>query len=400
MFNYRFVPYLIVVGIVMFLSACYMGYREYQKHVEFETFMTNVQATLDKDSNPSLVSARTEQMESNLQGISTKSSVATHQKMSNMQHPEDFMATYQRLSNMPSPIDTLGEPVKVAVVSSAEADEEPVDMAEIPPEILAQMPDPDAPMIPLRVQTPDGNIRVILVPAGIDYNEVDIALSEEIAHSPAAPIVGLFDKVGSVRHSEIPEGETAESYLEKKSWSTYLGVSIEEVGKMMESGHIQRRNVSRSPVVEFPIEELIGDDRRSSGSIDEALPSEEHQSKAPVFDRRIFKDTQRAPDRSDVLVSPSDLSDIFKPISPQSVEDIEKQLTPQGIEAELEGLSTDRVSKAQQLIDQYGSEEGLRRLRESDPGAAERFESDTSRPGRERRNPPARDTSEDAASIQ
>ena len=386
MLNRRLIPYFIVVGIGVLLSVCYMGYREYQKHVEFEAFMAKVQATLDKDSNPSLVSARTEQMESNLQGISTSSSVTTHQKPSNMPQPEDFMATYQRLSNMPSPIDTLGEPVKVAVVSSAETDEEPVDMAELPPEIRAQLPDPDAPMKPLRVQTPDGNIRVILVPAGIDYNEVDIALSEEIANSPAARVLGRFDKVGSVRDSEIPEGETAESYIDKKRWSTVLGVSIEEVGKMMERGHIQRRNVSRSPVVEFPIEELIGDDHhhQSSGSIDEALPSGEHQSKVPVFDRRLFEDTQRAPVRSDVPVSPLDPPDMVKPISPQSVEDIEKQLTPEGIEAELsQGLSPDRFNNAQQLIDQYGTEEGLRRLRESDPEAARQFE-------RERRPVPSR----------
>lgn len=37
-------------------------------------------------------------------------------------------------------------------------------------------------------------------------------------------------------------------------------------------------------------------------------------------------------------------------------------------------LSPERFDKAQQLIDQYGAEEGLRRLRESDPEAARQFE--------------------------
>ena len=55
--------------------------------------------------------------------------------------------------------------------------------------------------------------------------------------------------------------------------------------------------------------------------------------------------------------------------------ELEKQLTPGGIEAELSGgVSADRFDKAQQLIDQYGTEEGLRRLRESDPEAARQFE--------------------------
>ena len=54
----------------------------------------------------------------------------------------------------------------------------------------------------------------------------------------------------------------------------------------------------------------------------------------------------------------------------------ESHSTPTG-----EPLSPDRFDKAQQLIDQYGTEEGLRRLRESDPDAARQFE-------RERRSPP------------
>ena len=75
-------------------------------------------------------------------------------------------------------------------------------------------------------------------------------------------------------------------------------------------------------------------------------------------------------------VSPSDPPGITKPTpSHPSVADIEKQLTPMGIESELsEGVSTDSFDKAQQLIDDYGTEEGLRRLREMAPEAARRFE--------------------------
>ena len=387
MFNRRLIPYFIVVGTAVLLSVCYMGYREYQKHVEFETFMAKVQATLDKDTNPPLVSSRTEQTESN-------------QKPSNIPPPEDFMATYQRLSNMPSLIDALGKPVKVAVVSSDEADEEPVEMAELPPEIRALLPDPDAPMKLLRVQTPDGNIRVILVPAGIDYNAVDIALSEEIANSPAARLVGRLDRVGSVRDSEIPEGETAESYLNKMDWASRYGVSIEAVEKMMERGHIPQRNIiARSPVVEFSDRDLLfhshdHDDRsRSGGRVDAALHSGEHRAEVPVSDGAGSEDIQHAPVRSDIPVSPSNLPDMVKPTpAPPNVADIENQLTPAGIEAELgKGLSPDRFDKAQQLIDQYGTEEGLRRLRESDPEAARQFE-------RERRPVPSRDVPDEGQS--
>ena len=53
-----------------------------------------------------------------------------------------------------------------------------------------------------------------------------------------------------------------------------------------------------------------------------------------------------------------------------------------------EGLSLDSYDTAKQLFDRYGAEEGLRRLQEMDPDAAERFE-------RERR--PSRDAPKDDA---
>lgn len=63
-------------------------------------------------------------------------------------------------------------------------------------------------------------------------------------------------------------------------------------------------------------------------------------------------------------------------------------------------LSPEQLDNALKLIDQYGTEEGLRRLRESDPEAAEQFES-VPKPGQERRpSEPARDTSDDAAPTQ
>ena len=78
--------------------------------------------------------------------------------------------------------------------------------------------------------------------------------------------------------------------------------------------------------------------------------------------------------------------------------DVKKQFTPElptaeSVAAKLnEQLSLDRFDKAQQLIEQYGSEEGLRRFREMDPQAARQFE-------RERRKPPAPSESGEGAST-
>ena len=75
-----------------------------------------------------------------------------------------------------------------------------------------------------------------------------------------------------------------------------------------------------------------------------------------------------------------------------------------------EGLSAEQREQAKQLFDQYGTEEGLRRLREIAPDAAERFEFDPDsiedaenrhksippsreQAGRERRSAPSRDAS-------
>ena len=59
--------------------------------------------------------------------------------------------------------------------------------------------------------------------------------------------------------------------------------------------------------------------------------------------------------------------------------------SPKQIENEVNaGISPDSFDKMQQLIDQYGTEEGLRRLQESDPEAARRFE-------QVRRGAPSRD---------
>lgn len=57
------------------------------------------------------------------------------------------------------------------------------------------------------------------------------------------------------------------------------------------------------------------------------------------------------------------------------------------------GLSKEQRDQAKRLFDQHGTEEGLRRLRESDPDAARRFD-------RERGSAPSRDTSEEAAPTQ
>ena len=44
MLNRRFTPYLVVVGLIALLLVCHIGYREYQKQVAFERFISGAEA--------------------------------------------------------------------------------------------------------------------------------------------------------------------------------------------------------------------------------------------------------------------------------------------------------------------------------------------------------------------
>ena len=95
----------------------------------------------------------------------------------------------------------------------------------------------------------------------------------------------------------------------------------------------------------------------SSGEIDTVGDSVSEQS--------LFADDIDNSFPDDLPPADTESYEFEKPKFPQSVADIEKTLTPQGIEAELtEKLSPDRFDKKQQLIDQLGTEEGLRRPKE------------------------------------
>ncbi len=363
MFNYRFVPYLIVVGIVALLSVCYVGYRKYQEHTKFEVFMSKVQVTLDNDTS------------------------SPKQTEVQPQRNEPATTTRER-------IDVSAPPIQVGVHSKEEeAEFESIDWSEISPELRAKWEHFDpGPMTLQRIQTPNGNVHFIELPAGIDYGEVDITVSEDMTSQPTFPPTGSFAEIVSVQKSDIPEGEDVEEYIYKKRWALFLGVSVEEVGKQIDRGHLPPRPsiIERTPVIEFPIDELIGNDNHSGSavSVDEAQRSGEYRTEVSVSDGGLSEDTQRASVPADIPRSPSNLSGVLEP-SRRSMTGGERTKTPtpstaKSIETQLQKrLSPERFNNAQQLINQYGAEEGLRRLRESDPEAARRFE-------RERRPVPSR----------
>jgi len=172
-----------------------------------------------------------------------------------------------------------------------------------------------------------------------------------------------------------------------------LDLSLTETEKEMvdqELAILERRRPFSRGVVPLsdkpPVKvRVISEEDVQQGDVRSSHSSDNPQALSRAYSETDTVSGETLPVDTEGILSPSDLPDMGKPISPPNVADIEKQLTPEGIEAELSGeLSTDSFDKAQQLIDQYGTEEGLRRLREMDPEAARQFD-------RERRPVPSRD---------
>ena len=321
MFRHSLKRYFIAVGILALCFVSVFGYMQYQGHVEFKNFMSDMLAFQQSVDN------------TNLPGESPLSSVVKVETEET--NPEDIK------------VDEDSKPVFFDLEN----------------------------MVKQRVQAPDGTIHEILVPKGHELKEGDV-VSESFFDQPT-PFNFEAIKGGRIKKSEIPEGESVESYTTKHMLSKAYGVSIEEIEKMMERGDI---TVERSLINEFSGEDLLHTDAL------EYDPSEDSNEDAAAVP--IRPDSPPAvsdlPDMSGAKASPPNMPDLQKQKTFQKpAAELEQQLTPEGIEADgWEGLSSEQRKQAKQLFDQYGTEEGLRRLRGSDPEAAERFE-------RERR--PSRD---------
>ena len=211
---------------------------------------------------------------------------------------------------------------------------------------------------------------------------LDDLTASENAPGDTSPVVYHKD--------DVPAGEDPYLYGIKLSQAQARGLSIEEFEQKLANREIIIGNIYRTPITS-QVKRGVGETRLPKQFPDspselsqESEPSESAPIESTNPEGRFDEDTPSV--RSDVPLSPSYLPDMVESTPPPpSVTDLQKRLTPEGIVAELsEGLSSDSFDKALKFIDQYGTEEGLRRLREMDPEAARQFE-------RERR--PAQDTS-------
>ena len=435
MFNHRFFPYIVGGCIIVLLCVSYVGYRAYQKHVEYKAFMSDAQAfnrsIEEGHGHSSEASPHVGKVE-----VARKMSESNYQKES--EHDKTIFVSEGSGTKIETDRPMSKEYLEI---------QQWVTTGETTPYIEQKLKEraespPFADLVVQRVITPDGQIHTVWVHRDYQYEEGDQILKsqlqppEEELLEHASIIIDDVEYDLPEEYYSIEDPYEREVYSKKFWWSVENGVSMAEVEKKVEKGELdfslskiekgyideevvrEERHrlllqIPKPPLSDKPPVKItfLPDEQRMQGEgalpgwarkeignrplgSGEAVSDGTYSAADPFSEESVNEDTSGAPVRSDVPVSPSDLPSMVEPKSPQSVADIEKQLTPQGIEAELSGeLSTNPFDKAQQLIDEYGTTEGLRRLRESDPEAARRFE-------RERRGTPGRDAPDGGQSAQ
>ena len=434
MLKHRFMPYIVGGCVLVLLGVAYLSYVSYkadQNHKEWIAEMTEFQRSIegrhDHSSHPHIHHGEAE---------STAASTET------TEHAGDNPAFVGMTPNGEYSYDIAGR----HYISEEPMSQKQIDvnkylltgeMTSLVEEAIRETQEVHAMRFEAKViQTviaPDGQRYQVLVPRWEPYEEGNLILKSEINNpfleriadsETRTPRRRIITEEGEVHYLPaeyyaIADPYEQEEYFKKFDQSIQLGTSIAGIEKMIAAGKLdlsltetekeivdleqvalERRRAfspgAAPPLLDKPPvkvsflpddDDMVGWKRKHNPRTgrSEAVSNGDYSATAPFSEGSINTNASDATVGSDVPVSPSDLPDIVKPIFPPSVADIEKQLTPKGIEAELtEGLSPDRFDKAQQLIDQYGTEEGLRRLRESDPDAARRFE-------RGRRPVPSRD---------
>ena len=424
MFNRRFMPYIVGVCIVALISLSYVGYRAYQSHVEFETFIADAQEGFNRSveghhSHSSEALPYVSQRQP-LQEREPKVSESNHQKES--EHDEAIFVSEGSVTKIETDMPMDKEYLEI---------QQWVMTGETTPYIeqkLKERAESQLYLVNQRVVTPDGQIHTVVVHRNYQYKEGDKIFKSQIEPPDIEPIEHASIIIDDVEYDlpdeyySIDDPYERRVYSKKFWWSVENGVSMAEVEKKVGKGEL---DFSLSQAEKGYIDEEVAREERHRLLLEKqklpvsnkppvkvsflpdegegALPGWRQKGESPgpenVSEGNRPLDTETAPGSSDSPLSPSDLPDMVEPTpsrpSEPRTEAANKTLTlptAESIKAQLrEQLSPERFDKVQQLIDQYGTEEGLRRLRESAPDAAERFERERLRSERLQSSEPSRD---------
>ncbi len=437
MLNRRFIPYIVVgICILACLYVSYVGYIAYQNHVAYKAFWANPQAFNRSVEGQHEHSSHdhTHGDEDSLVALKPYHIRETGRGEFRQDHDHHLAPSGEYV------YEINGIPHYSDMPMSQEAIEirKWVLTGEMSPTVEKQLKyremfrEQEKRNVVQRVVTPDGKLHKVIVPRDVQYDEGDAVLQSELdppfiemayrnrnaVYSTKLTMDGV-DYYPPEEYHSISDPYEREEYFTKFAWSIELGISMAEVEKRIARGQLgsslsedvkrhvdeQMAMMERSKMLQPEIPSLLDKPpvkvKILSDEGPDALPGwmQKEEGNFPslstsaagtysgedfVSERGSHEDVSGAPVRSDVPRSPSDLPGMVEPVH-QDIADLQKRLTPEGVEAKLEqSVSPDHFDKAQQLIDQYGTEEGLRRLREIDPEAAWQFE-------RERRPVPSRD---------
>ena len=384
MLNHRFIPYLRALGLLVLLATSYWGYRAYQSHIEFEEFMLRAvtfQQSLNIDTPPGMTSINSQPLQRGGSTASPTSGLAT-----------DPAGDYSTHGEKPS-----SPPVKVRIMTPGEvalySDGDPNAAVRVESEPRAPVPDQtwgEDELVSQRVELPDGEIVKILAIPGLEIREGDRVSPQYIEN--ARDKRGNYIEVDGVRYDVPIESAEDEYARQKRLWASTLDVSVTEIEQMI---------ANRELVVKLSNESMTPEDTKINFNALRKIPRHLpflRSTRPDLFEEEpssnkshIFSDPESweiEPGGADTWVN----NPLFEPIQ-KGMEDRQSPIpsepsTVSNQETDTrEGLSPERFEKAQRLIEQYGTEEGLRRLREVDPDAARQFE-------RERKAPPTPDEPE------
>ena len=435
MLKRRFIPYIVGICIVAFLFISYVGYIAYRDHVEYKAFLSNAQAFYHSIEGQHDHSSHdhTHHGEGLSVASKTEKTGVGEQTDSGYEHPYFVGRTPdgEYSYNIAGRLYISNRPMSQKAIELQEwrltgKMTPAVEEAKRSAENYAQMRFRGK--VIQRVISPDGQLRRVLVPKWAQYEEGDAILQSEL-DPVSLKWTDLKQQPGIDGRIITPDGVSydvpeeyysiedpyeREKYFKKFDQSIQLGISMAEVEKKIAAGEIDV-SLSESEKSMVEEEQLFFERNRLltpsppplsdkppvkvrflPDEGEDALPGWRRKGESPgpknVSEGGSPLDTDTTPVRTDIPLPPLDLPGMVEStLSRRSEAELEASnktptpLTAESIETQLrERLSPERFSKVQQLIDRYGSEEGLRRFREMDPEAARQFE-------RERRPTPARE---------
>ena len=380
-------------GLLALLFTSYWGYRAYQSHVEYKQFMSEAisfQQSLVKDSQPGVDSTGSHNRQRGDNAVSSTSGLATDQIGRENTHGSDFSKKPVKVKIMPPEMVAKymdGDPHGAIRLGN---------LSELPPNFAPGTYTNDQ-LVSQWIELPDGKLVKVLVSPGLEFQEgerVSPQYIENMRDKRVNYIAMDGEKIAMAgKKYDIPIAMDGERYDipidpeqvrddRKILWAQTLSVSMEEIERLIANREliVKPHGEAMTPEergINFNLIRIYRPDLAKSASSEEMHQfSEVREIELSGSDGASY--TKQSP-----------LSESVEQGRAQRQSPVQSERpTMSSPETESRyGLSPERFDKARQLIDQYGSEEGLRRLREMDPKAARQFE-------RERKPPPARDESE------